>query len=53
MSVYKLKNKAVIYWEQPGDTPIFVKEIKELPKSVKILIVNSILQDLNIGVSIR
>lgn len=53
MSIDKLKNKAVIYWEQSDYTAVDVKEIKELPKSVKILIVNSILQDLNIGVSIQ
>jgi len=49
----KLKNKTVIYWEQPSYTAVDASAIDSLPHEVKKLIVQHILDDLRIGVHLK
>lgn len=47
------KNKAIIYWDNPSYTAVDASELKTLPEEVKHLLVNTLLEDLNIGVRVR
>lgn len=49
----KLKNKVIIYWDNPSYLAVDVSEIKKLPKEVQIMIANTILRGFDGELSIE
>jgi hypothetical protein len=49
----KLKNQAVVYWEKPSYTAVNTNELGHLPDDVQKMIAQSILDNLNIEITLR